>query len=125
MSDQGLGAAVKETVNDAVRLVKLEAQLAGDRIKGEVKKKGTAAGAGVAGLLFILYGLLFLLAAGAAGLAILLPWWLALLIVGVALFALGGILGLVAKAGFSSPPIPPEVPEQIKEDMRWVREQSS
>jgi hypothetical protein len=125
MSDQGLGPAVKETVNDAVRLVKLEAQLAGERMKGELQKKAMAGGAGVAGLLFILYGLLFLLAAGAAGLAIVLPWWAALLIVGGALIVLAGILGMVAKAGFSSPPIPPEVPEQIKEDMRWVREQSS
>jgi hypothetical protein len=41
-------------------------------------------------------GLLFLLAAGAAGLAIVLPWWLALLIVGLVL-----ILGGAAAIGVS------------------------
>jgi VIT1/CCC1 family predicted Fe2+/Mn2+ transporter len=80
-SDQGISQLARDTAADLSRLVRLEAQLAAEQIKGQVGKKLIAAGAGGAGALLLVFGLLFALAGAAAAIAIVLPVWAALLVV--------------------------------------------
>ena len=127
MADKNVPGLAREAVSDLNRLIKLEVELAGERVKAGIKKKAISAGAGVSGAFFLMVGLLFLLAAGAAGLATVVPWWLALLIVGGGVLLMGAILAGAAATGFrsSSALIPKEAKDQIKEDVRWLRERSS
>src|SRR6266511_1549352 len=119
---RGLPSSAKETVNDVVKLVKLEGQLVVKGVTQRLAKKAAAAGVGAAGGLFALYGLLFLMAAGAAGLAVVLPVWAALLIVGGGAVLLGGLMGAIAAKGLrSGGVVPEETLEQVKEDIRWVQ----
>ena len=68
----------------------------------ELQQKGQTAGAGaglaIAAMLFALYALGFGLAAVAAAIALVVDWWLALLIVFLALVLLVFVLGAVSRA---------------------------
>jgi hypothetical protein len=126
-AEKGLPEAARRTLADLNRLVKLEVQLAAEQVKARALKKAMSAGAGAGGAFFLITGLLFLLAAGAAGLALVVPWWAALLIVGGACVVLAGILGMGAVVGMrrSSPIVPDETKDKVKEDVRWLREQKT
>ena len=71
---------------------------------------------GVAAALFGLFMLGFALATIAAAFATFLPWWLALLIVTVALLLLAGLLGLLALGAIKkgSPPVPEQAIQEAK-----------
>lgn len=127
MSEKGLPELAKETVADLNRLVKLELELAGERVKAEARKKAVGAGALATGGLLALYALLFLLAAGAAALAIVWPWWLALLVVGGAVLLLALMAAMVGarRLRSSSGIVPDDAKGQIKEDVQWLREKSA
>jgi putative superfamily III holin-X len=127
MSGRSLPQVVKETMEDARRLVQLEVQLVRDGVKTGVQAKAKYAVAGTGGALFLYFGMLFLLAAAAAGLAIVLPWWLALLIVAGAAIGLGALLAGVAVAGLKRGPglIPPETVAKVREDGEWLLTQRS
>ncbi len=104
MSNGGLPAAVKKTAEDARRLATLQAELVREKIQAQVRKKAIFAAVAAVGAFFAVIGLLFLLAAAAAGLAIVLPWWLALLIVGLVL-VLGGATAIgVSVSGMKGKP---------------------
>jgi hypothetical protein len=124
---RSLPQIAKETVEDARRLVQLELQLVRDGLKAGLQAKAKYAAAGMGGILFFYFGMLFLLAAAAAGLAIVLPWWLALLIVGGAAIGLGALLAWMAVAGLKRGPglIPPETVTKVREDGEWLLTQRS
>jgi hypothetical protein len=126
-AEKGLPEAARQTVSDLNRLVKLEVQLVAEQVKARALKKAVSAGAGAGGAFFLITGILFLLAAGAAGLALVLPWWAALLLVGGACLVFAVTLGVGAMVGMrrSSPIVPDETRQQVKEDVRWLREQKT
>jgi hypothetical protein len=90
----GVGTAAKQVAEHAGTLAKLNLELA----RLELKNKAAAVGFGIGAALLALYGLGFLFATIAVALAIALDAWLALLLVSVGLFAIAGVLGLVARA---------------------------
>ena len=59
-------------------------------------------------------------------LAIVLPAWLAALIVAVVYAAIAGVLALRGKAQFkhAAPPMPQQAVESTKEDLEWVKTQA-
>jgi hypothetical protein len=126
-NNRGLGTAARETVSDLSRLARLEGQLLAGRVRAEAARKAAFAGTGLAGAVFLLFGLLLLLFGAVAALDLVLATWASFLIVGGGTVVLGGILGATMAAGFRSGvrPGPAETVEQIKEDVRWVREQKS
>ena len=83
MADKGLSGLIRATVSDVARLMKLEAALASQKLKGSAQAAGIGAAVAVGGLIFALFGLLLLLVAGAMGLALVLPLWAAFLVVGL------------------------------------------
>jgi hypothetical protein len=126
-SDQGISRLARDTASDLSRLVRLEAQLAAEQIKGQVGKKLVSAGAGGTGALMLVFGLLFALAGAAAAIAIVLPVWAALLIVAGGSVLAGAMLGGIAVAGFKSGGgvVPESTKRRLREDVQWLREQSS
>ena len=96
-SDSSVGDLVKAMSADLSRLLRDEIQLAQTEIGAKVKTAGVGVGAfGGAGVL-ALYGLGVLSAAAVLGLALVLPAWLAALIVGVVVLAIAGVAALIGK----------------------------
>jgi len=118
-----VGALVSDLTSDVSRLVRDELQLA----KAELKDKGKEAGVGIglfggAGTI-ALYGLGALIAAAICGLAVVLPAWLAALIVAVVLFAVAAVAALLGKRHVSkaTPPIPQRAVDGVHEDLETLK----
>ena len=105
---QGVGASAKQVAEHASALAKLELELAGLELKQKAGAVGTGAGLGVGAAVVAVYAVGFLFATIAVALAIVLDTWLALLLVTLGLFAIAGVLALIAvrtiKRG--TPPVP-------------------
>jgi len=115
-SHLGLGASAKEVAEHASSLVRLELELATLELKRKVIALGFGIGLGIGAAIFAVFGLGFAFATIAAALATFLSTWLALLIVTLGLFALAGVLGLLAlgKIRKGTPPVPEQAIREAK-----------
>jgi hypothetical protein len=123
---EGAGELIKQASEQISALVRAEMRLA----LAEMKDKGRHAGVG-AGLfggagLIALYGTAALVVAVTAALALVLPVWAAALIVGVALLALAGALGLTGRRqlGQAVPPVPEQAIESVEQDINEIKERA-
>lgn len=108
---------------DLSQLVRDELRLAQVEVSGKAKKAGLGAGMfGAAGLL-ALYGIGVLIATAILALDIVVPAWLAALVVGVVLLAVAGVTALVGKSRVTDavPPLPQRAVEGVKQDVDAVR----
>jgi hypothetical protein len=108
---------ISHLVRDELRLAQLE-----------LARKGKHAGIGIglfgsAGFT-ALYGLGALVATAILALALVLPYWLASLIVAVALFLVAGIMALIGRSQVkrASPPMPEQAVSSVKQDIDTVTE---
>ena len=122
-NDASASELVKQLSEQTSRLVQHEMELA----KAELSEKGKQAGIG-AGLLggggvFALYALGALTATLIAALSLAMETWLAALIVTVVWAAVAGAMALLGKARVqkSTPPIPEQSVESVKEDVQWTK----
>jgi hypothetical protein len=123
LKDRSLPELLRMLSNETTQLVKQELELA----KAEVAQKGKQAGigagflggAGVAGLLALgaLTACLILL------LDLVMPAWLAALIMAVVWGIVAAVLGLRGrdKVSQAAPPVPEQTVETLKEDAQWAR----
>jgi uncharacterized membrane protein YqjE len=113
-------ALVKELVQTMTQLIKCHVELAKTEAMTQAKREIRAGAFMASAGLMALYGLMFLLAAGATALAIVLPTWLAVLIIAVIAF---GIAGVMAGIGWSKRVKRPlwRTRETIEEDVRWLK----
>lgn len=124
LADRSLTTIVKDLSADLGRLVRSEIELAKTELQQNITRLGTGAGllggAGVAGLFaleFLLLALMFGIAA--AGL----PFWLAALIVGVAMAIAGGLLALGGKKNVTGATVvPTQTIENVKTDIKAVKD---
>jgi Putative Actinobacterial Holin-X, holin superfamily III len=114
--NQKIGAAAKEVAEHASALTKLELELATLELKKKAATLGVGIGLGIGAAFFALFGLAFALATIAAALALVLPWWLALLIITGALFLVAGIAGVIAVGRLrrGTPPVPEKAIAEAK-----------
>ena len=123
-AEPSTGQLVSDLTNQISQLVRNEARLAQAEMTQKAKKLGVGAGLfGGAGL-FAFFGLAALITTAILLLALVLPAWLAALIVAVVLFAVAGVLALVAKKDVQkgSPPVPTEAIASTKTDIQTVKE---
>ena len=119
----GTGELVRQASEQLSRLVRDELRLARAELAEKGKQGGIGAGMlGGAGVV-ALYALAALLVAGGLALAIVLPGWLAALIVGVVLLAVAGVLALVGRARVKRgvPPVPTGAIHDMKTDVDEVK----
>ena len=117
----GVGAAGKAVAEDLSALIKAEIALAKAELSGGVKDKAAGAGAfGAAAVLgwLALQGLL--ITAGFA-LALVVPAWLAALIVSVVLLVIAGIAGMIGKNKMRTPVSLDTTKAQVEEDVAWTK----
>jgi Putative Actinobacterial Holin-X, holin superfamily III len=108
--------AARNVAEHASSVAKLELRLATLEVKKKAASFAVGIGLGVAAALLGFFMLAFALATVAAAFATFLPWWLALLIVTVALLLLSGLLGLLALGAIKkgAPPIPEQAIREAK-----------
>jgi uncharacterized membrane protein YqjE len=123
-SEPSTGQLVSDLTNQISRLVRDEARLAQAEVTQKAKRLGVGAGLfGGAGL-FAFLGLATLITTVILLLALVLPAWLAALIVTVVLFGIAGVLALIGKKDVQqgSPPVPTEAIASTKTDIQTVKE---
>jgi hypothetical protein len=113
---RNVGATAKEVAERASAITRLEVELAILELKRKAVALGLGAAFAAAAAILGLIGLGFIFATIAAALATFLPTWLSLLIVTLLLFALAGILVLLALSRFrrGTPPIPKKAIHQAQ-----------
>jgi uncharacterized membrane protein YqjE len=121
--DPTLGALVHDMTQQMSTLVRDEIRLA----QAEMTQKGKRAGIGIgmfsaAGLLAF-FGLAVLLATVILLLDLVMPAWLAALIVAVVLFAVAGVVAMLGKKNVqqATPAKPEEAVEGLKQDVATVK----
>ena len=124
-SDPTLGALVNDLTTQVPELIRSELRLA----QAEVAEKGKRAGIGigmfsVAGLLAF-FGFAALLTTIVLALDLVMPAWLAALIVTVVLLATAGVFALQGrnKVQEATPPVPERAVAGVKEDVATVKGQ--
>ena len=123
-AEPSTGQLVSDLTNQISRLVRDEARLAQAEVTQKAKKLGIGAGLfGGAGLVAF-FGLATLITTAILLLDLVLPAWLAALIVTVVLFAIAGVLALVGKKDIQkgSPPVPTEAIASTRADIQTVKE---
>lgn len=122
--DPSLTSLVKQLSEDSSHLVRSELQL----FRTEMTEKAKIAGVG-AGLLsgagvIALFGVGALVATAIIALALVLPAWLAALIVTVVLFAAAGIAALLGKRKITqlAPPTPDRTVESVKDSITEIKD---
>ncbi len=114
---------VRQLAQETSTLVRQELDLAKAEMTVKAKKSGFGLGElGAAGLLG-LYALGALTACAIAALALLLPVWLAALIVGAVYALIAGVLALIGRRQLKEalPLTPTQTQETLKEDVEWVQ----
>ena len=117
------GQLIGQLTEQISSLVRNEARLAQAEVTQKAKRLGVGAGLfGGAGL-FAFFGLAVLIATAVLALALVVPAWLAGLVVAVVLFAVAGVLALIGKkdVGQASPPVPTEAIAGVQADIAAVK----
>ena len=124
-ADPTIGALVHDLTTQLPELVRAEIRLA----QAEIAEKGKRAGIGIgmfgaAGLLAF-FGAATLVTTVVLALALLVPAWLAALLVTIVLLAAAGVLALRgrSKVQEASPPVPERAVAGVKEDIATVKGQ--
>ena len=112
----GFGAAAKMVAERASAIVRLELELAAMELKRKIVALGLGIALAIGAALFMLFMLGFLFAAVAAAFATFLATWLARLITAGILFALAGVLGVLAigRIRRGTPPVPQQAIREAK-----------
>jgi hypothetical protein len=122
--ESSTGQLISQLTEQVSRLVRDEARLAQAEMTQKAKRLGVGAGLfGGAGLVGFL-GLCVLIATFVLLLDLVLPAWLAALVVAVVLFAVAGVLALVGRKDVQrgTPPVPSEAIASTKADIATVKE---
>ena len=115
---------VGQVAGDVGTLVKKEVELARQEITEAIMARVKAVAAFVVIGVIALFVVGFLGAAGAAGLALVVPLWLALLIVAGVFILLAALAAAFGVSRIKKPPLKPEKTKQtIKEDVEWAKAQ--
>jgi hypothetical protein len=121
VAEATLGELVQRATRDMSELVRKEIELAKTEIKTEVvgaaKGAGAFGGAGIAGLL----GLVFLSTSAAFGIAEAWSAWAGFLVVGGVYLLAAAVLALLGKRSINELGPPEKTVETVRDDLAWAR----
>jgi len=120
-SERSITALLSNLANETAILVRQEVALLRAELNEKLTRTGRGAGALAAGGLIVFSGWLALLAAAVLGLSDVVAPWLAALIVGLVVLALGVGLLLFGKSRLDL--VPRRSFQSLREDTAWIREQ--
>jgi uncharacterized membrane protein YqjE len=123
LSEARVADLIRRASEDVSRLVRDELQLAKVELTDKARNAGVGAGMMGGAAVLAWFGVGTLVASAVLALALILPGWLAALIVGVALLAIAAVLVLVGRAHVrrAVPPVPVEAMNSVKADVDRVK----
>lgn len=124
VQERGIADVLRDTVSTIQDIIRSEVILAKIELKEEGAKAKAAATMFGAAAIFALFGLGFCLLCAVYALTLVMPAWLAALIVGVALLLFGGMLFLVGRSRWATIQMPKKTMFTVKEDLEWMHNQS-
>lgn len=125
-SDRSIAALLSDLANETGTLVSQEIALFKAEIGEKLGRLGMGTGAIAAGGLIAFSGWLALIAAAILGLAKVVAPWLAALIVGVVVLAIGAGLLFFGKSRLAADTlVPRRTLNSLREDEEWIRDQVS
>jgi len=125
-SERSVAGLLSDLAGETGMLVRQEIALFKTELREKLGMLGLGAGAIAAGGLVAFSGWLVLLAAAVLGLSNLVAPWLAALIVGIVVLALGGGLLFFGKSRLDPDSlVPRRTLNSLREDEAWIREQVS
>jgi len=115
----------RDLVAQLRRLVAGELALFKAEMTAKAKAAGIGAGLLVGALVFVFFALCALVTTAVLAFTLILPAWLAALVVGVILLLLAGIAALigVAKLKKGMPPVPDDLKQELSDDVRALKGQ--
>lgn len=123
---RSLGELFSELSSDTARLIRQEIALAKAEVSSTVSQIGKDAGFIAAGGIIAYAGFLVILGGIAIALGEIIPLWIATLIVGVVVLAVGGGLMIKGRSDLQRVEITPtQTIETLKEDKEWAKEQTT
>lgn len=127
VAERSTGELVKLVAEQVSVLVRDEMKLAQLEMTRKGKEAGKGAGLMGGGGLIALYGVACLIACAIIAISLVIPAWLAALIVGAALLVLAAIVAAVGRTHMkrATPPMPREAVESIKTDVDAIKESAS
>lgn len=113
----------KDLVAQLRRLVASELALFKSEMTAKAKAAGIGAGLLVAALIFVFFALCALVTTAVLAFALIVPAWLAALIVAGILLVLGLILALIGRASLKRgvPPVPDDLKQELGDDLRALK----
>ncbi len=113
----------KDLVAQLRRLVASELALFKSEMAAKAKAAGVGAGLLVAALLFVFFALCALVTTAVLAFALIVPAWLAALIVAGILLVLGIIAALIGRASLKRgvPPVPDDLKQELGDDLRALK----
>lgn len=117
----GVGAAGKAVAEDLSALIKAEIALAKAELSGGAKDKAAGAGAFVAAAILGWLALQGLLITAGFALALVVPAWLAALIVSVVLLLIAGVAAMIGKGKIKTPVSLETTRANVEEDVAWTK----
>jgi hypothetical protein len=126
LQDRSLSDLTRQLSEDVTTLVRKEVELAKTEVTQKVAVLATGAGLFAGAALFVVIGVATLTATAILALALVMPAWLAALIVTVLVVLIAAVLALVGRHVLqrSQAPLPVETVESVKEDIAWVKTQA-
>jgi hypothetical protein len=123
-ADRSFSELLSDLAGETTLLIRQEVRLFKAELAEKLGRVGRGASMLMAGAVLAFSGWLVLLAASVLGLATVLQPWLAALIVGIVVLAIGGVLVLVGRSRFDSEAlVPRRTINSLREDEAWIREQ--
>lgn len=124
--DKSLGELFAELSRETTTLVRQEVDLAKTELSHKAVSVGKDVGFLAVGGAVVYAGFLALVACAIIALAYALPWWLAALIVGIVVVAIGGFLVLRGIDDLKNQDLAPrQTVQTLKEDATWAKDQTS
>jgi len=113
----------RDLVAQLRRLIAGELALFKAEMTAKAKAAGIGAGLLVGALVFVFFALCALVATAVLAFALILPAWLAALVVGVILLVLAGIAALIGRASLKKgvPPVPDDLKQELGDDLRALK----
>jgi len=123
--DRSIGEMLQDIVGNVQEIIRSEVRLAKTEMREEAKKLIAAAGMTIAGAVFGLYAIGFLLLTCVYALSLAVSPWLAALIVGVCVSIIAGVLVAIGMEQFRKVnPKPERTIETMRENVQWAKDQT-
>jgi Flp pilus assembly protein TadB len=125
-ASRSTGEIVQDILDTVQDIFRSEVQVVKTEMADRARQAGKAAGMLGGGVVLLLFAAALAIVSAVAALALVMPVWLASLLVAAALGIAGGIMAAAGRRRLKHTSLKPEQAiDGVKEDVRWLKQQTS